>query len=84
MNKEHIYMEVSSVVRTLQLVTKLAFSREGLVLLESICVSESHLFCHRFCTFSWSGTVTAWSASPRVLRDLGTVPHRRQPTPFWL
>lgn len=86
MNKERIYMEVNRVVRNLQPVTKRAFPLEKLVLIESICVSENHLFCHRFYTFSWSGTVKAWSESPRVLWNLGselcTVHHRRHPTPF--
>lgn len=67
MNKEQIYMEVNSVVRNLQLVTKLAFPRQKLVWIESICVSENHLFCHRVYTFNWLGTVKAWSEGPRAL-----------------
>lgn len=84
MNEEQMHMEVSRVVRNLQLATKLAFPHDKLVPIESTCVSENHLFCHRFYTFSWSGTVKAWSDSPRVLWNLGselcTVHHRRHPT----
>ena len=72
MNKEQVYMEVSSDVRNLQLVTKLGFPHQKLVLIESICVSENHLFCHCVYTSNWSGTVKAWSEGPRALWTLGS------------